>query len=66
MARTVIHDIPAESVDDEVDKLHRAGATNIEKTQQADGNFTLTFNYEESGQQGERSSDDALKDDEPY
>ena len=45
MAQTVVKDIPADKVDEAEQNLKNAGATDVQRTQQADGNFTLTATF---------------------
>jgi hypothetical protein len=41
----VIKDVPADQVDDKVRKFKRLGATDVEKTAQTGGTFTLRVTF---------------------
>ena len=45
MAQTVVKDIPADKVDEAEQELWDAGATDVQRTQQSDGKFTLTATF---------------------
>ena len=40
-----VKDVPEDKVDEAVQNLKNAGATNVTKTKQADGKFTLTATF---------------------
>ena len=41
----VVKDVPADKVDDTIEGFNNAGATKVEKTQQANGKFTLKATF---------------------
>jgi hypothetical protein len=52
-----LKNVPADGVDQKVQDYKDAGATNVEKTKQSDGSFTITATFDDESDGDEKSAD---------